>query len=375
MNTELMYMPILRLRGEEQKVLTSFYFGKHIYPCVEIIKEVEGKAPQIKKGIKIKTSESKSFEQLHASIFSQIHSDKIFLDFPVHMKLNKETKPEVVAFLKKVVFKRGEKTNYVLKFSPLANKIIPVISTYSQHSGELNSIVLQEKDLRPFFKSLAFRTFPNTFNNDLLQIQSIAKSEDFLIVDLQDYEANPNDDDIVPIVEKLSQFKNCHIVVVRSALDADLTNIGLEHGKPVYEADNRLLKTYKQLHGQSFGDYAGIKKDKVSKGIGISPGFIFYNPLENNFYGFRGSLDAKGKSNQDLEDFETIIVPDVIKSEIVAHIKNSNLPYLSTNNRGWQMIQNICRGVSGKNMAKFKRISMEHYLHCIRTKIDAGHFS
>jgi len=49
--------------------------------------------------------------------------------------------------------------------------------------------------------------------------------------------------------------------------------------------------------------------------------------------------------------------------------------YLSAENKGWTMIGDIWDETeSGKNQAKFKRISMEHYLHCIRTKIQDGYF-
>jgi hypothetical protein len=374
MNTELKYIPIFRLRSEEQKVLSSFYFGKHMYPCVEIIKEVDRMPATTRKGKKIKPKPPKPFEVIHAPILAKISSEKVFVDLPIHMKYNNKVKREVIAFLRKVVYKRKERTSYLLKLAPLANKIIPVISTFSQSTGELNSIVLQESDLRRAFNVLAFRTFPNTFDSDLAQIKTVARSHDFLIVDLQDYIADPNDEDVIAIVEKLRQFSNCHISIVRPAMDHDITNIGLEHGQPVYEADNRLLKTYQQLQAHSFGDYVGIKKDKVNDGGGISPGFIFYNPVENNFYGFRGSLNSEGKSNQELEDFETIIVPDVMKCKIFDQMNNSGIPFLSVNNRGWQMIIDIKHGDSGKSMAKFKRISMEHYLHCIRAKIDAGLF-
>lgn len=155
------------------------------------------------------------------------------------MNSHKDIKPEVVSFLRKVIYNRRERTAYLLKLRDLANKIIPVISTYSQKSGEIDSIILQERDLRPTFTSLAFRTFPKTFNNDLAQIEKVVRPQDFLIVDLQDYVANPLDEDIIPIIEKLSKFNHCHINILRSAMDHDITNVGLEHGRSVYEADNK----------------------------------------------------------------------------------------------------------------------------------------
>jgi hypothetical protein len=377
MNTDLQYMPIVRFRQEELKVLSHFYFGDHIYPCVEIIKDIDSSPAEGADKKKGKSKKPTSFEELVIPILWKIPSKKVFVDLPVHMNPDKKVQEDVVRFIKSIVENRIEKTKYLLKLKSIASKIIPVISTYSQITGEIDSIKLQEKDLRPHFTSLAYRTLPLTFENDLLQIEAIAQPKDFLIVDLNDYVADPEDEDIIPIVERLKEFKKCHITIVRSAMDHRITNVGLEHGLIVHEADNRLLNNYKQLCGNSFGDYAGIKKDKVNDGRGKSPGFIFYNPIANNFYGFRGSVNEEGKSNQDLDDFENIIIPAVMKSEIISLIQVSELPFFNCNNRGWKILNEMFKRIDTKTKSpsKFKRISIEHYLHCLRTKIDAGHFS
>lgn len=376
MNTDLQYMPIVRFRQEELKVLSHFYFGDHIYPCVEIIKDIDSSPAEAAVKKKAKYKKPTSFEELVIPILWRIPSKKVFVDLPVHMKADKNVQEDVVRFLLSIVAKRSEKTKYLLKLKDIARKIIPVISTYSQITGEIDSIKLQEKDLRPHFTSIAYRTLPLTFENDLLQIEAIAQPQDFLIVDLNDYVADPEDEDIIPIVERLKAFKKCHITIVRSAMDHTITNVGLEPGLIVQEADNRLLNTYKQLCGNSFGDYAGIKKDKVNDGRGKSPGFIFYNPVNNNFYGFRGSVNKEGKSNQDLDDFENIIIPAVMKSEIIKLIQSSELGFFNCNNRGWKILNDMHKRIDTKTKSpsKFKRISIEHYLHCLKTKIDAGHF-
>jgi hypothetical protein len=53
-----------------------------------------------------------------------------------------------------------------------------------------------------------------------------------------------------------------------------------------------------------------------------------------------------------------------------------SLDFLGDENYGWKIIKNIelgkPLGESGKSAAKFKRIGMEHYLHCIKTKIENG---
>jgi Beta protein len=116
----------------------------------------------------------------------------------------------------------------------------------------------------------------------------------------------------------------------------------------------------------AFGDYAGIKKDDLNAGGTISPGFIFYDPLDNLYYGFKGEV-------KDLAEFERTIVPAVLNSPVVARILAEQPLYLSADNWGYQQLRAIRDGQeSGKSQAKFKRIAMEHYLHCMRTKIHLG---
>lgn len=62
-------MPVLRFRQEEQKVLTSFYFGRHMYPGIEVIKEVDRMPQSFRNGKKLKLQAPKSFEQIHVPLF------------------------------------------------------------------------------------------------------------------------------------------------------------------------------------------------------------------------------------------------------------------------------------------------------------------
>ncbi|MCX6299978.1 MAG: hypothetical protein NTY72_12900, partial [Bacteroidetes bacterium] len=138
------------------------------------------------------------------------------------------------------------------------------------------------------------------------------------------------------------------------------------HGEIVYEADNSLLEMFsQQLHFNAFGDFAGIKKDDLTSGGTISPGFILYNPADNLYYGYRGTV-------KNLAEFETTIVPDVLASPVAAAILAANPDYLNDQNEGWNTLLRIQGGETGKSQAKFKKISIEHYLHCMRIAIAAG---
>jgi hypothetical protein len=119
----------------------------------------------------------------------------------------------------------------------------------------------------------------------------------------------------------------------------------------------------------------------ITDGGVISPGFIYYDAVENEFYGYRFKYGShkKGGIKPDLSEFETTIVPAVIASDSTKRMRDSLLDYLGRDNIGWKMIRNIERGgafgESGKSAAKFKRIGMEHYLHCLKMKILNGDFN
>lgn len=96
-------------------------------------------------------------------------------------------------------------------------------------------------------------------------------------------------------------------------------------------------------------------------------GFIFYDPYDNLFYGFKSEI-------KQLEEFERTIVPSVLNSHVVENLQE-NYPEFIDGNPGIEMLRRIRDNdeESGKNQAKFKKISMDHYLHCIKTSIEKGY--
>lgn len=221
MITPLKYMPVFRVRQEEEKVLKTFDFGDQIFPCLEIIKEFDRDRTAAKQ---------KKFEEVYIPLIRQINSDNIFVDLPVHFKESGQTKKETLNFVRSVISRRPARTNYLLKFKDYSRKVIPVISTFFERSGEPSSIKLQEKDLRPFFPRLAFRTFIKSFTKDLPQISAVAKQKDFLIVDLGTANLDMENDELLDLVEALDYFVYCPIMLVRSSINTDFTNVGLNRG-------------------------------------------------------------------------------------------------------------------------------------------------
>lgn len=365
------YIPVFRLRQQEKKVLTTFDFGTYIYPYVEIFKYFEQQPRAPKAGSKTKPKAAKQFHEIYLPILRQIKSNRVFVDLPVQLKVSNKMKKEVIEFLRGVVEKRDVRTSHLLSLRSVSDKIIPVISTYSQRTGEPNSIRLQETDLRPSFNTLAFRTSGITFTNDMVQINAVLQHHDYLIVDLEE-RCLADDDDIEAIefmLDYIKTFSGCHVVLMNSPIDRRITNTGLDHGAKIERVDNSLMEKFEDYGANSFADQAGIKRDVVESGGGISPGFIYYDAVQNFFYGF------KGLKKPNLDDFREIIVRDVLSSEATKRMKRSTLEYLCNENIGWKMLEDMWSGIEPwKSQAKFKRIAMEHYLHCVKTKILSGYF-
>ena len=63
---------------------------------------------------------------------------------------------------------------------------------------------------------------------------------------------------------------------------------------------------YKNIGGNSFSDFVGIKKDNITNGGVQSPGLIFYDAVENAFFGYRYTYGGhkKGEVKPDLNEFE-----------------------------------------------------------------------
>jgi len=384
MGTLLKYMPIFRVRQEETKVLKSFDFGDKIYPCLEIIKELD-RVVKPKKQVTAQVSlfeskKGKTFENVYIPLIESIKADKVFIDLPVHLPQSRSTKPPTLLFLRAVVTNREKRTEYLKKFKPVASKVIPVISSYLQVSGEGNSISLQEKEIRKDFKTLAFRTFIETFPQDIAQIKKTIKPNDFIIMDYENEELDKTDGDIQDIIADFKNL-NCNIIIHRNQIPKDVTMTRLDHGNMIDTIDNSLPYIFKEFAGHCFSDYVGIRKDNITEGGVISPGFLYYDAVMNSFFGFRykNGGHKKGEQKPDIIEFETTIVPAVIACKSSVRMEMDSLDYLGIDNMGWGIIKNIelgenNGGESGKNAGKFKRISMEHYLHCLKVKISNGDF-
>ncbi|MDT0678848.1 hypothetical protein, partial [Autumnicola musiva] len=198
--------------------------------------------------------------------------------------------------------------------------------------------------------------------------KEVIKPNDYIIVDLENAELDFHDPDILDIKDELKSL-DCHVILHRNPIFDDFKMADIQHGDMIDYIDNSLIYDYKKIGAQSFSDYVAIKKDYLFSDGGVpSPGFVFYDATINNFFGFRYQYGGhkKHETKPNPEEFETRIVPAVISSKSAKNMMSDSLGYLK-NNKGWETLNRIYLGEEpGKNARKFKRITMEHYLHCLQ---------
>lgn len=353
MSQNLKYMPTFRARQQEIIVLKSFDFGNNMYPLMEIIKE------------KDRSNNPKTSIEIYSEIIGAINADNVFVDLPTYIRDSSGMQDDVVAFNRTMLSNIDNRLAFYNALAAHSPKMIPVVSSLQIKTGQANTITQQFQNLKQTFPSVAIRTFTNTFKNDIAEIRALLTASDYLIYDIHEGLGLTNPvitQDRIELDTITAPFK----VALRSAINTDIQNVRLNHGEIVYEADNSLLDMfYQPMHFNAFGDYVGIKKDDLTSGGTISPGFILYNPVNKLYYGYKGDV-------KNLAEFETKIVPSVLASQIAKDINATNPDYLNNQNEGWNTLLRIRDGETGKSQAKFKRISMEHYLHCIKVSIANG---
>lgn len=54
-------------------------------------------------------------------------------------------------------------------------------------------------------------------------------------------------------------------------------------------------------------------------------------------------------------------------------MRSSSYQYIDHKNQSWRLVEDMWAGIEAhKSQAKFKRVAMLHYLHCIDKKIQAA---
>ncbi|WP_276089697.1 hypothetical protein [Pedobacter sp. JY14-1] len=349
------YFPVLRARQQEIDVLQKFDFGSQIIPIVEIIKEKDRK------------DNPESRYTIYSKLFNAVQSEKVIVDLPIYLTPKVSTSAEVRTFYLSTISNLHNRIAFYLEFERLRDKIIPVISILKPVSEETDTLIKQFEVLASIFPQLAFRIFYNNFDAAISELQLLElRPDDLIIYDLDTTNITN------PIVSKHKKsmdllYDHLYKIIIRSAINTDIQNVALDHEEVIGQADNSLRDLYKmpQWRFSAFGDYAGVKKDDITSGGGVSPGLVFYNPDENLYYGFRGPT-------KNLLEFEQTIIPAVLQMGFVNSWTEKNSAFIE-GNPGYDRLINIRNGHEpSRSQAKYKWISIMHYLHCMKVLISQG---
>ena len=357
MQASFVYMPAFRVRTIEWEVLKYFDFGDRICPYIEIIKEKD-------------RPRKMSSSTLYRAMIQGIRSKSVFVDIPFQFMLKDISDPAVINYLT-AMRNVDHRINTLLSFASLQKpeKMIPIISSYFFITGTAGTVAKQVEKLRPTFSRLAFRITAKDpeFESELESVESFLTAADHLIVDFEESALNMDKENIKELGTRLSKIQICPVVILRSALPVAVKYKDLNNNEEVIGSDNKLLRQFKTLGASAFGDYAGIKKDLL-RGAGgsdkITYGCIYYDATNNQYIGFKGA----GPGYKEIKES---IVPAVLDSVASQHMLESPIPYLDERNKGWKFL----RSNYISRPRDVKKFSIEHYLHCVRAKIEAGNFN
>ncbi|MGY8621992.1 beta family protein [Bacillus safensis] len=336
------YVPVFRYRSQERKAINSTSLSNKIVPLIEIVT----KKPTL-------NSKKDSIEQLLLDF--QNNNSYVMVDIPMYIKLKKSTTRNVMDFLAPVLANPKTRID-ILTDKRLVNngKIIPVITYNPNNSIIPNYLTYQTNQLKKYYNKVAYRIYPNGFETVMNELSKLINTNDILIFDLDEtpYTAIENRA-MFKRIQQLSSIIHFRSVILQSAIPKSLTNVNLNHCSVIKEADNSLLKSYKKIGFSAFGDYCGVKKDDLTSGGIISPGYIKYSWMDNSYYGFKGT-------KEEAETFESIVAPAIIHSNVWSNYNKVH----KENCLGCKNIQNIYNKIKkGKSQPEWKGFACGHYLY------------
>lgn len=334
---DFQYMPVLRYREQERIAYGNSNFDSRITPLFEVI-----------------TEKQRSTDTIDKLIRETSGKDNVIIDIPIYVPIKPNTQPSVTSFLNPMKANDSLRTQFFLD-QRLVNQgtFIPTVSYDPQVPFSSSKIKEQIQELRKKYTTLAFRCHYKHNSPFLSLVESYSNEGDILIFDLD--EANYRHskfEEVHKRVTSTSQKKGLKSVLLRSTIPKDLTNTELENDEIVDKIDNSHLKKYSEYNYSAFGDYAGVKKDELTKGGVISPGYLFYSWESNSFYGYKGNFKSANS-------FTTILLPEILKSKPWKEFTDSH----KNSCYGCSSITAIDQGTKkGNSQPSWKGFAASHYL-------------
>ena len=296
-----MYVPIMKNRSVEVSVLQILselnVFDDNIIPLIEVIQE------------KTRSNNKSTFLQDLQELLNDCPAMSVMVDFYKSTKL-RYTTDTIREYVTMSVRDRDFPIKQISQLIQCRDQVIPVIS-YLPDNSSLERISYEHDQLRTMFSRIAFRIRIQEFNSVFTHVESIIRSNDFIVLDIES--ASPSNSVFRRVYKRISDSRdkyNFTSIIVRSHRPDELANNAMDDGEPIAKIDNSLLEIYssERMGFSGFGDYASIASSLPSTGGAISPVGIYYS-FDNNFF-----IAYRGRAPR-LSEFPEYIAPRIIKSD------------------------------------------------------------
>lgn len=297
------YVPVVRYRQQERDVLSTIQVSEKVMPLIEIVAE--------KPNVKMKGT----FKSINSQDLGKLKFP-FMVDFPTYLDTtDSKMRTNYASFL----IKASEVDDRIGLFKELVDvpNLVPVITyqtrqDYPKIASSANPIPKQASELRPLFGRLAFRLYKTNFFSALQDIATVLKHGDIVLLDI---DHDKIDEELCvmslyPTLLKVAREHSASSVIVRAAIDPGMKNYQLPHDAPITTINNAQVLDYGKFGFDAFGDFAGIKKDRLHDGGGkkSTAGFLFYHFSTNQYIGFRGRRGM-------FTDYAPIVLPSVYNSK------------------------------------------------------------
>ncbi|MCA1021825.1 beta family protein [Halobacillus litoralis] len=286
------YMPTMRYREQEKYAYKSVNLKDNFVPLFEFVS---------------KTQRTK--DTIENFVRDTKHERAVLIDVPLYLPMKTQTDPKARELIAPMKANHQEKADFLCDKRLIEeDKYIPVVSYDPHVPYQSREVIKQINTFKKHYNKLAYRAHYKNLSDFLDQANDHLNSNDILILDLDEAsQAHPKFKKAHKQIVELSKKYNIVSVILRSAIPDETTNTGLEDDEILDTADNSLLENYSEYGYDAFGDYVGVKKDTLTSGGRISPGYLFYSWEENSFYGYKGVLN-------DASSFTNVLVPEIMQS-------------------------------------------------------------
>lgn len=322
------------------EALASVKISSKILPLIEIITELPPNPSDT------------TFKKAYLDMIHKLNY-QVMIDIPVYLNINNGTDTKVKEFIIKFKKDLSLKVKYYKMLSSNKN-IVPILSYNHREAYKTNSITNDFCALIRSFNRIAIRIVKSKFSSEMIkEAIQIMRADDILIYDADKTPiSEPEIKNDISLINSLKKIKAFTSIILYSPINRPpIKNDDLQDGTTVTDANNSLLKQYKTLGFDAFGDFVGITKYRSIGGGGNgvhTAGFLFYYWSTNEFIGYKGRFTG-------LDEFKNHIKPTLMSSI-----------YWSSYSSSHHLNCPGCKEIAINNHTSYgiwKKYAFQHYLY------------